>query len=710
MKDQSNLSSHSSCNTHKHGKHKHTCSCEETQHLSISSHTKDAHEGHSHKHGKHKHTCSCEESQHLSISSHKEDAHEGHSHEEGEQSLLLLCGSLVLLATAFILEKWIMPAWFTEKVCFIWYLATLILISLPVLAEGIELIFKRGDFFNEIVLMLIATVGAFAIGEYAEAIMLMLLYSLGEYFEHKASEKARGSISALIDRRPEEVTRLTPQGTEVVSPHLCKVGDLLQLVPGERVSFDGILVSENGIFDTSALTGESLPADKEKESLIQAGSIVQSHPVTIRISKPYGESTLARILEQVEESSDNKPRTERFIRRFARYYTPAVFSLSLLTVLVPFLIGLFSPHFDFVFKEWFYIALVLLVTSCPCALIISIPLSYFSGVGAASKHGLIFKGARFLEILPKVKHFIFDKTGTLTEGKFSVVREEEEANADTIKELRGYVLALEEQSSHPIATAVCEYLHNNEISASGIIRAREEVPGMGLRAHDDKGREILVGNSKLLGKYGVATDTLPLLSQEETAIYVAFEGKYCCSYVLRDKIKDSAKETVMNLQKRGINVALFSGDNPSTVEGVGREIGVNKALGGLLPQDKIAQTKALAEKCKVAFVGDGINDAPVMALCDISFAMGGIGSDAAIEAADVIIQSDDPNLAVKAIKIAEKTHRVAWQNILFALGVKAVVMILAYFEISTLILAIFADVGVTLLAVLNAVRLLRYKA
>lgn len=680
------------------------CNCTSTKNHKEDTHT--CHEGHSHScREEHKHSCSCENAQHFSISTHEE-----HSHEGGGQSLLLVFSTFILLASAFILDKWIQPTWFSEPVRFVWYLATLLLVSYPVLREGGELIFKRGDFFNEIVLMLVAVVGAFVIGEYAEAVMLMLLYTLGEYFEHKASEKARGSISALIDSRPKTVVRLTGNGSEEISPKQCKVGDLLQLVPGERVALDGMLISEHGTFDTSALTGESLPVDLGKEASIAAGAIVQSHPVTIRVSKPYGESTLARILEQVEKSSANKPRTERFIRRFARFYTPAVFALSLLTVLIPFLIGVASPHFDFVFRDWFYIALVVLVTSCPCALIISIPLSYFSGIGAASKHGLIFKGARFLEILPKVKQFIFDKTGTLTEGKFSVAQEMWHVDAETQVALRGYILDIESQSTHPIASAVCQYLRALGVTPKTMLQEREEIAGMGMKAKTEKGEEILVGNSKLLQKFSVPTDSLPSLLGSETAIHVAFRGQYCCSYILQDRIKPNAARSIAELQQRGIEVAMLSGDNPSSVEAIGEALGVDKALGGLLPQDKIAHTKILAEGKKVAFVGDGINDAPVMALCDLSFAMGGIGSEAAIEAADVIIQSDDPVMLLKGINIAQKTHQVAWQNIVLALGVKLAVMLLAYLGIGSLILAIFADVGVTLLAVLNAVRLLRYRA
>lgn len=662
---------HSSCGCHEEHSHKETCHCT------------------AHSHSEHPGECSCH-------------------HGEEKYPLLPIFITLPLLLICLLFDKVLQPEWFMGFVRLFSYFIALFPVVWNPLREGFELLFKRGDLFNEIILMLVATIGAFAIGEYAEAIILMLLYSLGEYFEHKASEKARGSISSLIDSRPERVVRITAQGLEEsIAPELCAIGDIIQMKPGERVAFDGVLLTENATFDISALTGESLPLDLTKGAEIQAGAIVLGHPSQIAIAKPYGESTLARILQQVEDASENKPQKERFIRRFSRGYTPAVFALALLTVLIPYLWSLFVPDYSFIFKDWFYIALVLLVTSCPCALIISIPLSYFSGVGAASRYGLIFKGARFLEILPRIKKFIFDKTGTLTKGRFIVTRVEHQLSSEDLKTIHHYVFNLEEQSTHPIAKAICKYLSSQaNLENASLFTEREEIPGMGMVATTSDKDTILVGNKKLLEYFEVDTSRLPLLNGDETAIYVAKNRNYECCYILRDDLKEHALFAVSSLQEEGASVTILSGDSPSVVKAVGDKLHTDEALGGLLPQDKITHTKRLAEDGVVAFVGDGINDAPVMALCDLSFAMGGIGSDAAIEAADVVIQSDDPSLVVKAVKIARKTNKVAWQNIIFSLGVKGVVMILAYLGISTLVMAIFADVGVTLLAVLNAVRLL----
>lgn len=638
------------------------------------------------------------------------------STSEGKAFYWAMGISALLLTLALAFDHLFNPSWFVVEVIghkdvrFIWYLLAFMPVAWRIFKEAVHLIFLKGDFFNEVVLIAVATVGAFAIGEYPEAIMLMLLYSIGEILEELASTRAHHSISALIDVRPNVVKRLTNQGEEEIAPSECRVGERIYMLPGERVALDGELASEEGTFDLSALTGESLPVDLEKGESVSAGAIVQSRPVEMLVTKPYGESTLARILEMVENASERKPRTEHFIRRFARYYTPIVFGLAVLIVFLPYIWSLFNPSFSYNFSKHFYNGLIFLVTSCPCALIISVPLCFYSGIGAASRYGLLFKGSLFLEKLRNVKAFIFDKTGTLSEGNFEVIAMiEVEKGIDAIA-LQALTHALEQQSTHPIARAVFRHIESKGIVAASILEI-EEISGMGMHGKNQDGKQILVGNTKLFSRFGVTTDSMPVLGAGETAIHMAFDGRHVLTFLLSDQLKPSAADTIKQLKKRGLYTAIFSGDQKEIVEAMGLKLGVDEAIGGLLPQDKISNAERLVKSYnKVAFVGDGLNDAPVMALSDVGFAMGGIGTDAAIEAADVVIQSDDPLKTVIAVDIAHRTRTIVLANIALALGVKAIVMLLAVFSLGNLVLAIIADVGITLIAIVNAVRLLGYKS
>lgn len=649
-------------------------------------------------------------SSHYHCSCHEEVGCHHHAHEEQNKNLgRVLVSVLFLLADALFIY-YIKPSWYTETVHLCWCIVAILPVGLPVAKEVLVLIFRHGDVFNEMVLMFFATVGAFCIGEYFEGGMLMILFGVSMYLEEKAGSRAKRSIRDLIDSRPDKVKRFRNDEIEEVAPQQCVVGDRLYLIPGDRVSFDGELLSESATLDTAALTGESLPVELTRGAEIQAGSIVQARPVEMKITKPYNRSTIARILELVEEAAGHKTATERFIRRFSRIYTPIVFAIALMVLLVPFVVGLFSSTYDFVFKESFYNALVVLVTSCPCALIISVPLSYYMGVGAASRHGLLFKGTLFLEILPRIRHFLFDKTGTLTEGSFSVAEETFMIAESDHALLRSLVLTLERQSSHPIARAITAYLETRGVSSDTETVPPTEYPGMGIRSCTLGDVEVLIGNRRLMEKFGVEMRDLSVPQGGETVVFVAYGGHLSASYCLKDRLKSTAKETISSLRNRGLKVSLLSGDRISAVKAAAKELGIEDAHGELLPQDKMALTERFSRENKVAFVGDGLNDAPVMVLCDLSFAMGEIAGDATVEAADIVIGSDDPYKIVKAIKIARKTHLIVLENIIFALGMKAIVMLLGIFGWGALVMAIFADVGVTLLVILNALRLLRYRA
>lgn len=586
-----------------------------------------------------------------------------------------------------------------------WYLFAYLLVAEPIFDAAWELWKKERSVFNELSLMILATIGAFYIGEYPEALTLIILYTVGEILQDKAVEKARHNISDLIDVRPDTVHVLRDGKEEETHPSQVSVGEVIRLRVGERVSLDGTLSSPHATLDTSALTGESRPADVSQGEMILAGSIVIGAPIEMRVTHPYSESTLAKLLRLVEESGQYKSKTETFIRKFARIYTPIVTLFAVLIVLVPWLWSLYDGAFFYDFHTWFYRGLVFLVTSCPCALVIGVPLSYFAGIGNASKHGLLFKGSTHLDKLRQITAFALDKTGTVTHGNFDVTATRLAETAD--EESFRLLVAVERHSTHPVAQTVCRHFDFDTVPEVSDVR---EVTGFGLTARTEDGKRILVGSPKLMAKHGVA---LPdgLITDIHTFVLIAVDDVWQGAVILSDAHKESSLSAISALHAKGVRqVVILSGDSQSIVDAVAETVGADKGLGGLLPEDKVREVQALMTAGEtVAFVGDGLNDAPVMAMSDLSFAMGAIGSDAAIEAADVVIQSDELTKLSEGIDISRQTHTVVLQNIIFALAFKVIIMILAAVGLAPLTLAIVADVGVSLLVVLNAMRVLRFR-
>ena len=590
----------------------------------------------------------------------------------------------------------------SSAVRFCWYLAAYFPVGLPVLREAWNGMRQR-DFFTEYTLMSLAAIGAFYIGEYPEGVAVMLFYSIGEALQERAVERARRNIRALVDIRPEQANVLE-DGKPVAMPAAQVVpGRTIEVLPGGRVPLDGVLLSEAAPFNTAALTGESTPRTICKGDEVLAGMISSQHPVRIEVTRPYGESALSRILSMVEEAAARKAPAELFIRRFARIYTPVVTGLAVLIVALPGLWSLLHGGFAYSFDEWLSRALVFLVASCPCALVISIPLGYFSGIGVASKAGVLFKGGSYLDAIARVNTVVFDKTGTLTEGLFEV-REVHVAPGVNSGELLGWVASAERTSTHPVARAVVQYAEREGVALLASEGAAE-IAGHGIRAEFD-GKQLLVGNTRLMARFGVEypseVDAIP-----ETIVVCALDGRYAGYLVIADKPKEDAARAVAELKSLGIeDIRILSGDREALVANLGRRLGVSEARGDLLPEGKMEILEALrGEPGKVtAFVGDGVNDAPALATSDVGVAMGALGSDAAIETADVVIQSDQPSRLPAAIRIGRLTHRIVRQNILLAIGVKVVVLTLGALGIATMWEAVFADVGVTLLAVLNAVR------
>lgn len=568
-------------------------------------------------------------------------------------------------------------------------------VGLPVIKEAMHSI-RYSDFFSEFFLMTIATVGAFAIGEYPEAVAVMLFYSVGEVFQSMAVNRAKGNIKTLLDQRPDEVTVLENQIPKTIKAEKAKIGEIIQLKPGEKLALDGELISESASFNTAALTGESKPDTKKKGDIVLAGMINLNSVSHVKISTEYQDSKLSKILELVQNATSQKAPTELFIRKFAKVYTPIVVFLAIAITLLPY----FFVE-NYVFKSWLYRALVFLVISCPCALVISIPLGYFGGIGAASRNGILFKGSNFLDVLAKIQNVVMDKTGTMTEGVFKVqnVHLQEGFNKATMLQ---YLNALESKSTHPIATAIHEYAGEPDHSIS--IENAEEIPGHGLKAIV-QGKEMLAGNFKLMDKFGIPYN-INHSDVSDTLIAVAYDGRFVGYITISDQIKQDAAQTIGELKRLGVKTTMLSGDKSAVVNAVAQKLGISSAFGDLLPEDKVNKIKEIKAKNEtVAFVGDGVNDAPVVALSDVGIAMGGLGSDATIETADVVIQDDRPSKIPMAIKIGKATRTIVWQNISLAFFVKAVVLILGAGGLATMWEAVFADVGVALLAVLNAVRI-----
>ena len=611
---------------------------------------------------------------------------------------------MAMLAVGLVLGKVEEVGFFQGGVEFAWYVLAYLPVGLPVWKEAWGEI-RKGDVFNEFTLMSLASVGALGIGEYPEAVAVMLFYSIGEAFQERAVDRAKRNISDLLDVRPETVDVLREGEWRSVHPQEVMVGEVIEVKTGGRVPLDGSLMEGKASFDTAALTGESVPRTIRQGEEVLAGMIVTDRVIRMQVTRPYAESALSRILEMVEHASERKAPAELFIRKFARVYTPAVFGLAVLIVVVPWVWSLTHDGFVFEVSEWLYRALVFLVISCPCALVVSIPLGYFSGIGAASRLGVLFKGGNYLHAITKIDTVVFDKTGTLTKGVFEV-QAVETAGGMTAGEVVAWVAAAEQHSTHPIARAVARYAERQGIRVAEVADV-EEVAGCGLRAKVG-GKEVLAGNTRLLENYGVAYPA-ELRAVEGTMVVCAVDGQYAGYLLLADCLKDDAVRAVADLKAAGIReVEILSGDKQAIVSAFAARVGVAAAYGDLLPEGKVAHIETLRKAGRrVAFVGDGMNDAPVLALSDVGIAMGGLGSDAAIETADVVIQTDQPSRVATAVRAGRVTLRVVWQNIVLAFGVKFAVLLLGAWGMATMWEAVFADVGVALLVVLNAVRIQR---
>lgn len=628
----------------------------------------------------------------------------GHTHDQQGTGFLIL--SFLLLVGGVILRYLQLPFWMIPGVEMLWFLLAFLPVGFPVMVEVWKSI-RQKDIFNEFSLMLLATIGAFCIGEYPEGVAVMLFYSVGERVQHRAVDRARRNIRRLLDVRPEKALVLRQGKEQSVFPGEVEVGEMIMVKPGERIPLDGLLQEEYALFDTSALTGESLPRTINRGEEVLAGMIVSGQAIRLKVTKPYEQSALARILALVQDASERKAPAELFIRRFARIYTPVVFLLALSIMLLPALVAAFHPGFDYFFKDWAYRGLVFLVISCPCALVISVPLGYFGGIGAASRKGILFKGGNYLDAITHVNTVVFDKTGTLTTGHFQVFSME----ADTVSSQRllSILLTLEEKSTHPVAQAVTRYALQEGAGRIGVTHL-QEYPGYGLEGVIE-GKNVLVGNIRLLTDRGI---TVPAGISERVATVVvcAIAGKYAGHLLLSDTLKADAVEAIGRLKQLHIdNIQLLSGDKKEIVAIFAKTLGIRHARGGLLPEDKAAYLEKLNAEAGVsaAFVGDGMNDAPVLALSDVGIAMGGLGADAAIESADVVIQTDQPSKVATAISIGRTTRRIVKQNIAGAIGVKSLILIAGACGFVTLWAAVFADVGVALLAVLNSVRILSKK-
>ena len=607
--------------------------------------------------------------------------------------------SFVMLVAGILFDYFEAFPHFSGWIRVLWYTVAYIPVGFPVIGEGWESI-KRGDFFTEFFLMSIATLGAFAIGEYPEGVAVMLFYAVGELFQNAAVNRAKGNIKALLDVRPNEALVYRDGDFVSVDPETFRIGERIQVRVGEKVPLDGMLLSEKGSFNTAALTGESKPDTIAKGDTVFAGSINLDGVIEIETTKEFKDSSIARILDMVQNATARKSKTELFIRKFARIYTPIVVFLA---------IGLtFLPYFfvdDYVFRDWLYRSLIFLVISCPCALVISIPLGYFGGLGAASRNGILFKGASFLDAMTKVNTVVMDKTGTVTKGVFKI----KEIKSITFEETEfmKYLMAMEEQSTHPIAKAILEYkADGSDYEANDV----SEVAGKGLKGTVN-GKTVLVGNKALMtsNNIEVPTETDGIV---ESIVMVAIDGKFAGYVTIADELKEDAHQAIKQIRESGISIIIMlSGDKDSITQQVSKELNIDWAKGGLLPEDKLNEVEELKKQpdTKVAFVGDGINDAPVLAASGVGIAMGGLGSDVAIETADVIVQTDQPSKIARAIQIGRSTRKIVWQNIGLAFGVKVIVLILGACGLATMWEAVFADVGVALLAIFNAVRLQRMK-
>lgn len=608
-------------------------------------------------------------------------------------SFLMLIGGI--FASHFELD------WFLGiYVRLVWYIIAILPVGLPVLKEALESL-KEKDFANEFMLMSLATIGAFIIGEYPEGVAVMLFYAVGEKLQESAVDKARDNIRALLDMRPQTASVQRAGKLQIVSPAEVQIGEIIEVKVGERVPLDGTLQNESVLMNTAALTGESIPRLLKQSEEVLAGMIPSDRMIHLIVNRSADQSALSRVLKMVEEAAERKAPTEIFMRRIARIYTPVVMGVALLIMVLPFVYSILQPAFNYVFADWLYKALVFLVIACPCALVVSIPLGYFGGIGAASRRGILFKGGNYLDAITKIDTVVFDKTGTLTTGKFKL---DKIIGVLPDVEVIQYIASAESQSTHPMAKAVVEYARQENISVLPV-EFSEEMAGYGLETKI-RGQQVVVGNYRLLDKLHIAYP-IELRSVPESLILCACDQQYIGCAVLVDELKEDAHQAIQDLKKQGIRqIEILSGDKDALVQSIARKLGVDRAYGDLLPSGKVEHLETLKrEGRQVAFVGDGINDAPVLALSDVGVAMGALGSDVAIETADVVIQNDHLSQLATAIKIGKYTRRIVWQNITFAFVVKIIILILGTGGLATLWEAVFADSGVALLAICNAMRI-----
>ncbi|WP_312642067.1 heavy metal translocating P-type ATPase [Hydrogenoanaerobacterium sp.] len=663
-----------------------------------------AHHSHAHAHG-HGHDdceggcCGCDD-EHNHADEHDEDEEEDDDHNHADAGdgylrtqIIRIIGTGIILATAMLMPDMTL---LTE---FLMFLIAYLFIGADILWKAIKNIF-RGKVFDENFLMSIATVGAFCIGEYPEGVAVMLFYQIGELFQHYAVNRSRKSIAGLMDIRPDYANVLVNGELIKGSPEDVEVGDIIVVKAGEKIPLDGKVIEGASTIDTSALTGESLPREAEAGSEVLSGCINLTGVLNIEVTKEFGESTVSKILDLVENASSKKANAENFITKFAKYYTPIVVGIAVVLAVAPPLL------FGGVWNDWIYRALSFLVVSCPCALVISIPLGFFGGIGGASKCGVLIKGSNYLEALADTEMVVFDKTGTLTKGRFAVTELYPQGVSDNeLLELTAYA---EAYSNHPISLSI-KAAYGKAIDNSRVADV-EETAGQGVKAVID-GKTVLAGNARLMDTHQITYQAVDAIG---TVVHVAADGVYRGCIVIADQIKPDAKHAIAALKAGGVKkTVMLTGDAKAVGEAVAKELGLDEAYTELLPADKVEQMEKLLTqktgKGKLAFVGDGINDAPVLARADIGIAMGGLGSDAAIEAADIVIMTDEPSRIATAMKISRKTLRIVKQNIVFALVVKVLVLVLVAFGMSTMWEAVFADVGVSVIAILNSMRALRVK-
>lgn len=622
-----------------------------------------------------------------------------------KEKIAKIVSSVILLIAAIILKSQI--AWLSTVL----FLISYIIVGFEVIKEAFENI-KEGEIFDENFLMTIATVGALIIGEFPEAVAVMIFYNVGEMFEDIATDKSKKSIENLMNIRPDYANLKSDDGKITkVSPDKVKVGDIIVVKPGEKIPLDGIIIEGNSNIDTAALTGESLPSEVQVDSEVLSGCINLTGIITVKVKKEYGESTVCKILDLVQHATTKKAVAENFITKFSKVYTPIVVILALIIAILPsFILKIGTPY------EWIYRALTFLVISCPCALVISVPLSFFGGIGGASKQGILIKGSNYMDYLAKLDTIVFDKTGTLTKGTFivdKIILADEtqysyplnKKGKEKCAEILKYAAYAEHYSSHPVATSV-KNAYIDEIDESKISDLHE-IAGKGVMCKVD-GKEVCVGNEKFVNE----KVEIKKADDSKTTLYVIVDGEYIGRIAITDEIKEDSKKAIEMLREEGVsNIVMLTGDKKEAADKVAKEINIDKIYSELLPADKVAKVEELLnnkdDSKALAFVGDGINDSPVLARADIGIAMGGLGSDAAIEAADIVIMTDEPSKVTKAIQIAKKTIKIAHENITFAIFIKVLILILSAIGIATMWEAVFADVGVTIIAVLNSFRAMK---